>query len=414
MTRGFGPSRGALALLLLVLVVGALAAWDATAPEPGIPDVAHAAIRQTYPRDEEAFWKWLEKTIVPRRTTRAEVIEWLGEPHFNLDRPRRDGIVTVQYSLRRLGVNAWTDNLIFDFDRHGRVVQHYAPSLAICGFCPHVYADDGRWRLEGKVLAGCVGREREGEDALLLPRLVPQKGLLRVRLSNLAAEVEYLDRVQLGRVQLGAGEELDVDATGRPFIWKPARPTDTGFDEKALGREGAMLHLDGIPGPRVLVLEVRNTATFEHAERGFLLHHDRPEPAASLLLHFDSGMTQKVSPVGTKLLRRVVVAVPEGVHGVRVQAPGDFWLVRRIWVGSGHCAEEETSWQTAASVKARESGAASLLQQRDGLHLRLRPAQDADLSFFPPGPAPEGQRWGYILRLSGYYEFLPLLRMPGF
>lgn len=410
MSRGTGPSRGA--LVLLVLVVGVLAAWDAPGPEQARPE-AFALGRSNYPRgDANAFWAWVKTNLLPGRTTRAEVIETFGKPHVDLDRPRRDGIVTVQYNLQRLGVNAWEEYLVFDFDRRGRLVKSFSFSFGICGFCPHVYAHDGHWRLEGKMLAGCVGRPREGEDTLLLPRLVPQKGLLRVRLSNLAPEMEYVDRVQLGRVRLGIDEELDVDGDGHPFVWKPARPTDTRFDESALSRDGATLHLDGIPGPRVVVLEVRNTATFERAERDFLLHHKGPEPAASLLLQLDTGTTRKVAPVGTKLLRRVVVAVPEGAHSVRVQAPGDFWLVRRIWVGTGH-GVEEASWQTPASVTARERGSASLLQERDGLHLRLRPGQDADLVFFPPGPAPEGQRWGYILRLSGYYEFLPLLRVPG-
>jgi hypothetical protein len=351
-------------------------------------------VRRTWPTEGNDFERWLQQTLVPGRTTQDEVIGTFGRAHFNLDRPARDGVTSIEYDLRKLGVRGGGRYLVFDFNRGRRLLLWYDPAhLSVCGFCPHVFADDGRWRLEGKALAGCVGAEREGTDTLLLPRLTARDGRLRVRLVNLAPEVEYIDHVTLGYVALDAGEELDTDRTGRPFVWVPTR-------EVHRPPLGDAVPLGGTGSGRVLVLEVRNTAAFEAVMRAHLLE-GAPEPRASLEAEFDDGSVQGVRPVGTKFLRRVVLPVPRQARGVRLRCAGALWQVPRLWVGLGRDAEAAAVWLTAASASGPSGPVAGLLREQDGQRLRLGPMQSAELTF----PAADAGRCGFVLRMFGYYDF---------
>lgn len=386
-------SLPALGLLLLAFAFTALAGrhgpgiWGAGPPSPEGMEV-----RRDYPRESAALEKWLKQNVIPGLATRQEIIAIFGHRYVNLDRPRRDGIVTLQYDLRSLGVRGWEEYLLVDFDADQHVLSYCSFSLSVCGFCPHVFADGGAWRLEGKLLAGCVGKEREGVDTLLLPRATTRGGRVRVLLANLAPEVEFIDRVALGCVNLAAGEELDTDVSGRPFTWTPTRAFPDAREEERC------ISLDGPAAGRVLVLEVRNTTAFEAAMRGHLLGGG-PEPAGTkLALHFDGGAGLALPPVGTKFLRRVVVPVPPGAHAVRVPA-NPFWTVRRLWVGVGRAAEAR--WYTPAGSGTNTD----LLREADGRRLRLGPAEKTILTFEVPKPAGPA-RLGFLLRMSGYYEFL--------
>jgi hypothetical protein len=213
-----------------------------------------------------------------------------------------------------------------------------------------------------------------------------------VLLANLAPEVEFIDSVALGYVRLDAREELDTDASGRPFAWTPARTLpDTGDTERSVS-------LDGAAAGRVVVVEVRNTTAFETAMRGHLLD-GTPEPVGTALaVGFDDGSFFALPPVGTKFLRRVVVPAPPGACAVWVPA-NPFWTVRRLWVGAGRAAE--VHWCKPVGSDA----AADLVWEPDDRRLRLGPAEEAVLTFDVPEPAGPA-RVGYLLTMSGYYEFL--------
>jgi hypothetical protein len=389
-----GSSWPALGLMLLGFAFAALAGsprsgmWGAGFSDPLSPEV-----RRDYPRECEAFFRWVKQTIVPGRTTRQEIIAIFGHRYVNLDRPRRDSIVTLQYELYNLGVQCLENYyLIFDFDAHNRVLAYSTISLGVCGFCPHIFADDGAWRLEGKLLAGCVSRRREGVDTLLLPRATARGGRVHIQLANLAPEVEFIDQIALGGVPLAAGEELDTDASGRPYVWTPTRALP------AAGPEDRSEALEGGTAGQVLVLEVRNTTAFEKAMRDHLLT-GAPEPAGlALALRFDDGPALALPPVGTKFLRRVVVPVPPQAHAVRVPA-NPFWTVRRLWAGTGRPADAR--WCSPADG----GEVANLLRESDGRRLRLGPGEKAVLTFTVPEAA-GAARVGYLLRMSGYYEFL--------
>jgi hypothetical protein len=391
MRRKHGASLAALGLL--VLAVG-LAAVAGTPPPDGRPPAAE--LRREYPREESTFLRWLKETVRTGRTTQREILDLLGTRCKYLDRPARDGVFAFEYDLATLGVRSVQEGfLVFEFDRRDRVLEYYFLSLGVCGFCPHVFADDGAWRLEGKLLAGCVGSGREGTDTLLLPRALPRHGKVRVRLANHAPEVEFLDSVVLGRVALGVGEEVDVDSVGRPYLWTPAR-------EITEASRAPTVPLGSGPG-RVLVLEVRNTTAFEYAMREHFLG-GAPEPAgAALPVTFDDDGTHKLAPVGSKFLRRVVVPVPPRARAAHLPGTNPLWEIRRAWSGTGRIAEAGTFWHAPVAPAT----AADLLRQPDGRRLRLDPAREVVLTFTAPDFLFGGGRWGFLLRFTGYYEFLP-------
>jgi hypothetical protein len=373
--------------VVLLMATFAVAAWATSGGEPGESD-GEATLR-TYPKQYADFVRWYQANFKPGKTYQAEVIAVLGRRYKDLDRPARDGIRTIEYHLADLGISVpvpglnrtSTQWLVLDFDtRTNRLIKKGTREISgpICGFCPHVFALDAvGWRLEGKLLAGCVGASAEGTDTLLLPRATSREGTVRVRLANLAPEIEYLHDALLGAVRLEAGEELDLADDGRPFVWT---------SERELRDAPAVVRVPGSGAGRVLVLEVRNTSAFEVAIRAHLLDGG-PSVAATLTVTFDDGTTQTVRPVGTKFLRRVVVPVPAGAGYASLEMPGSYWLVRRAWTGSGRCAEEEALWRRPSADVDR---------------WQLGPDEAVNLTF----PAPEGGRWGYVLRLAGYYEFL--------
>jgi hypothetical protein len=371
-------------------------AWAAS--DPGREPAGEVTITE-YPREYKEFQRWFQSPAfgLPGEASFSQVVAILGKRYKNLDRPARDGIRTIEYDLADLGIRSrkWGKDewVILDFDvRTNRLLKKGTRELtfAICGFCPHVFvADTVGWRLEGKMLPGCVGAAAEGTDTLLLPRATVLDGSVRVRLANLAPEIEYLDEALLGAVPLEEGQELDLTDEGKPFAWSLRRelPTYGNAPDFPLVGDGA---------DRVLVLEVRNTSTFETAMREwFLAGGQRVE--ATLTVRFDVGPAATVRPVGTKFLRRVVVPVPAGARRVSLDVPGSYWLVRRAWTGTGRCTEDDTVWCPATPDTA------GLLAARDGQRLRLGPDEAVDLTF----PAPQdGRRRGYVLRLVGYYEFL--------
>jgi len=335
----------------------------------------------------DSLRKWLSKAVVKGRTTRDDVVGLLG-PHLqDLDRPERDAVVTQQYFL-----------------------GSDTASQAICGFCPHVFVDDGRWRLEGKLLAGCIGAEQEGTDTILLPRLVQRDGRVQVKVSNLAPEIEFLDQVQLGSVPLQEGEQLDVGHDGRPFAWRPERELNVAFEPVAGLSAEYPVELPRRSANGVVVLELRNTSAFETAMREFIFGK-RPGPASvDIRIRFAGGAAIRINPVGTKFLRRIVVPVPAGAGQITLRVHPEMWLVRRMWVGTGRSVDSAMRWQSPNTARGPLPDAATLISSVDQRRLVLEPMQQVELGFLSPGSNPEPTRLGYVLRITGYYEFQ---RRPG-
>lgn len=330
--------------------------------------------------------KWLGENLPKGEATQQEVAAVLGRPEKqvnawvkmsrnNLDRPKRDNEELWQYTLvENSGTGTY---LVMQFDPEKHVLLDCTFSYWICGFCPHVFAFDGGWRLEGKMLPGAVGADRAGVDTLLLPRLQPVDGRLRVRLSNLAPETDHITQAQLAAILLGEGEELDIAHTGQPVVWRAQKELPVDFVQTA-----TVLIQDGA-GSDVVVLEVRNTHAFETAMRAKYLHGKNETSSTAFEVRFDEGEAIKVKPVGTKFLRRIVLPLPPGTRQITLRAANNFWQTRRLWLGKQRKLSA-IHWQSSANPKT----------------LRLEIHQHAELEF--PG-ASEG-RFGYALRLRGWYE----------
>jgi hypothetical protein len=126
-------TRSSLGFLLAGLGGAALAAWPVGMRGASLTDPMRTEVRRDYPRGCGAFKEWLDRSILPGRTTLAEVIATFGPRFKPLDRPRRDGAFGLQYLTADLGVRCWEDYLVFEFDTGGRVVDHYFLTLGISG-----------------------------------------------------------------------------------------------------------------------------------------------------------------------------------------------------------------------------------------------------------------------------------------
>jgi hypothetical protein len=353
----------------------------------------------------QRFEGWMAINVVRGKTTEADFEACFGKASRNLDRPWRDNVRTIEYPL--YGDTSGGRNLVLDFDSRKRILRDWQISEWVCGYCPHVLADDGRWRLEGKMLAGRLGMHRKGSDTLLLPRLLPRSQRLGIRLANWAAEMEYIDEVQLGVVPCEPGDEVDMDDEGQPYVWKAMRALEVGPIRQKGGRDAWTLSVGEPAAGRVIVLEVRNTGAFESAMREAVFRQGAPWPPASLALDFDDRICRELQPVGTKFLRRIVVPVPPDVCTLRIGALASMWLVRRAWLGQGQVAQD-AAWLFATEASSLKVDALRLLRYRDEDHLVLAPMQEVDLRFMAPETGSEKRDRRFILRMWGYYELLPM------
>jgi hypothetical protein len=350
---------------------------------------------------------WLRRALHKGHTTQSEIVALFGPHYLNLDRPERDGLISNEYWLDDYGEFAGF-GYAFHFDAKTKRLSSWGyVGLGVCGFCPHVFAGDGQWRLEGKMLAGRIGVSQEGSDTLLLPRLKARDGRLLVKLVNLAPEVEFLDQVQLGAVGLRPGEELDVGFDDRPMIWTPSIQIDAPMRRTSGGRDEYTQRLDHSRAGQVLVIEAFNTSKFQDAMRGYVLGHVDHAPAAALRLEFDTGEVREVNPIGTKFLRRIVIPVEPKARSVQLSAAEGYWFVHRLWVGVGKTVENTIRWESPVSAKGPTPEALTALMRADRERLRLDPSQEVELTFKPKELSDNGNRLGFLLQVTGYYEFLP-------
>jgi hypothetical protein len=355
--------------------------------------------------DVDELERWLDQTFTKGKTTRKEVVDLFGTHFKNLDRPDRDGVVAIQYELMPNDGANWC-YLVLEFDTKTGKLRDCDISWAICGYCPHIFSHDGRWRLEGKMLAGCVGKKQEGVDVVILPRLKPDAGQLRIKIANLAPEIEHLDLVELGTAFLQSGEELDVDVRGQAAIWRPEQELAIEMLPAANGTDETTIDLDHAGPSDVIVIEARNTSKFEAAMRNKFLRHRADDTDYRLIVTFNDGTAEFVEPVGTKFLRRIVVPRPAGATALRIRAPLGHWAVSRLWTGTKTGDEQRIAWQQAGRADGPHPDAAELLRQPDARRLQLSPMQSTELHFTSRAAAPGPGRPVYVLRMRGYYEFV--------
>ncbi len=363
---------------------------------------------------EAEYRKWLDQNLAPGKTTLTDVQQLFGADYLNLDRPDRDDILTIQYPIDGLAGK----KLVLDFTKqapseHWLFGRTYTSSkqgafdfwclqgrpefsFAICGYCPHILVDADGWRLDGKILAGAIGPNRERSDTLVLPRARVRHEMVHVKLANWAPEVEYLDQLELGFVASQTGEDLDFDASGAAYLWQRKDTVQFAGPDARADRDHWQLKFDAQQRPELIVLEVRNTEKFQNLARE--CYSCNEEPAADLQV--DGARPVVIPPVGTKFLRRVVIPVAADSSEIHLTCPAGLWWVRRAWTGSGKL----VSMQWLSTSQDDAAGAA--LQARDGRRLRLAPDKEAEISFrMPPGLGNQNNL-RFALRLFGYYEFL--------
>lgn len=287
---------------------------------------------KVHPNDkDELFEAWLKKKFQSRAVTFAEVCELLGKPIVNLDRPKTENQISYQWSIHhhtdremQLDVNDfWM--LYMDFSipadpNKATLIDLNAVgvSVAICGFCPHILVPSTdpsvSWHLEGKMLAGRIGQNNSGQDLLVLPRFLNQSQM--VIISNPAPEIEYLNSVNLGRVIVDHDQQIDVGIDHKVYSWK---------DKGKIKPECPISE-----GSNLLILSLRNTSSFERSMRKSVSKGNfTPLENSDLICQFDTGEIHKISPVGTKLLRRVVIPIPRLATSFDI-TNNPYWYIARI------------------------------------------------------------------------------------
>ena len=66
----------------------------------------------------------------------------------------------------------------------------------------------------------------------------------------------------------------------------------------------------------------------------------------------------------------------------------------------------DVSWQPPDGATGPAAQTATLLSHRDGRRVRLEPMQETQLRFHPPEQPSGDGRLGFVLRVSGYYDFV--------
>ncbi|HYV35282.1 MAG TPA: hypothetical protein VE988_06235 [Gemmataceae bacterium] len=369
-----------------------------------------AELKQGRQGAEQECRNWLNANFIPGKTTLTDVESLMGNKYLNLDRPDRDDVLTVQFSLDDVAGR----KIILDFTRlqksesspidgifnaknDPRVLEKgFEFGFQICGFCPHILVDADGWRLDGKMLAGAIGERRESVDTLVLPRAHARQGKVQVKLANWAPEIEILDQVELGVVAAQPGEQLDFDGNGGAYLWRENQTIPCSAPKTRGGRDYWRLKLASGQGSAVLVLELRNTEMFQDTAKQSYLRDE--EPQADLIVEGLNNIA--IKPIGTKFFRRVVIPVSAGVSEIRLSSPAGMWWVRRAWEGSGKSAS--MCWVSPS----QNNSAAAALQNRDGRRLRLMPHEETEMSFCLPHDQKQNNNLKLALRLCGYYEFL--------
>lgn len=328
------------------------------------------------------FEKFLKSRWTEKETTLSETVELLGKPHLDLDRPKQDQVKAVQWGLNGPpgGLDVVTLHADFEPKPPHQLVK-YGLGRAICGFCPHILSLDesDQWRLEGKMLAGRIGQEKIGSDILILPRLGSGEEI-SVQIANIAPETEFISQVEIAKVSLADGEQLDVSNESQLTAWRPL------FEKPLIDNPGKRIPIED--ECRLLVFEIRNNSDFEMAMREHYLD-GKPEPELlNLTLNFGTSTPISIEPVGTKFLKRVLVFVPPNSSSIQIANPLKYWDVRRVWGGVPADKQPDIQW---ISPRNRES--------------LILPPNTARTYIFD-NLSDSSSNVSFAIRARGYYEFL--------
>jgi hypothetical protein len=332
--------------------------------------------------------------------------------------------------------------------------------------CPLVYSWDGRgWRLDSGTFGGAISRGLARTDVDNLAYATPANGVLRLKVANELAEIDYLDALSVLAVDAPAGSTVSPDASGalhtitapvapvaaRDFAARDAlarvravdgwhwesSPADRDSARAADRRDGLELRFVRPAGAvrARLVLDANNTPWAAALMGRFVAAHgtatqawyDSLDASPAMARALGAGIARQAFlgvsvregerwkpqglawEAGPEVSKRQVVLLDlTGVMGdtviVRLESVPSFWLVDRAAIDFSPelpVTVHELSPETAIGASGRSRVATIALA--DGVADTLETG-DSLLVSIPVPPIPPGAERSYLLRTHGWYR----------
>ncbi len=120
-----------------------------------------------------------------------------------------------------------------------------AGTIAVACNCPQIYINNnGQYQFNGGMYSGAVYTSLERTDYMPLGSLQPTDDLLKLRIGNMPDEEQFINSVQLLKVNHNTNTKVLVDRHGRIFSLKdPESPTAAILNEGSNAKE-ALLKVD--------------------------------------------------------------------------------------------------------------------------------------------------------------------------
>ena len=339
-----------------------------------------------------------------------------------------------------------------------------------CESCPFVYSWDGTgWRLASGTFGGAIARTLTRTVADNLDAVVPERGVVRLKVTNELDETDHLDALAVLAVDHAPGVAVAADPAGGLHTISSLEPPVTATDFRGADalarvrdadgwswessfagrdtsrvadlRDGLQLAFVRPHGARRahLVVDASNTPWAVHLLAAFISAHGagtdawydslnaQPALAQAFALRLAgegflaaSVRTQSgwapaglVWEVGPELARRQVLelnlsAVVGDTVMVRLESAPALWLVDRVamdFTADGPLTVHELPLVSARDRTGRD--VARLIATADGLDYVMEPGDTAEVSFRVPA-LEAGMGRSFLLRSSGWYR----IRVP--
>ncbi|MGA2383054.1 MAG: hypothetical protein ABSG61_06420 [Gemmatimonadales bacterium] len=332
--------------------------------------------------------------------------------------------------------------------------------------CPFVYAWDGAgWRLASGTFGGAIARPLTRTVVDNLDSVVPQSGVVRLKVTNELDETDHLDALAVLAVDHAPGVTVAADPAGNLHTIGALEPPVTATDFRGADalarvrdadgwnwessfagrdtvrvadlRDGLQLAFVRPPGARRahLVVDASNTPWAVHLLYEFIRAHGAGTDAWYDSLNAEPALAQAVAlrlagegflaasvrtqtgwapaglvwEVGPELARRQVLeldlsAVVGDTVLVRLESAPALWLVDRV--AMDFTADGPLTVHELPLVAARDragNDVARLIAAVDGLDYVMEPGDTAEVSFRAPALG-AGMGRTFLLRSSGWYR----------
>ena len=332
--------------------------------------------------------------------------------------------------------------------------------------CPFVYDWDGTgWRLASGTFGGAIARTLQRTVLDNLDHVVPQGGVVRLKVTNELDETDHVDALAVLAVDHAPGVTVAADPAGNLHTIGSLEPPVTATDFRGADALARVRDLDGWSwessfagrdtsraadlrdGLQLafmrpsgahrahLVVDANNTPWALHLLTGFITAHGagtdawydslNAEPALAqalgLRLAGEGFLAASVRPqsgwapaglvweVGPEMARRQVLELDlSSVVGdtvlVRLESAPALWLVDRV--AMDFTADGPLTVHELRLISARDragNDVAPLISAADGLEYVMEPGDAAEMSFRVPA-LDTGMDRTFLLRSSGWYR----------